>query len=183
MLDFTPGRDKSDLVRTLIYFDVNRVNHYSIDEWLKLPFKEKGVWSVRSYHPSWPGFGWGVTSKDIILLINNGKIDFKKNYICDSMMYNDKNHLICNGESMLYIDEYKTWNFMGFVNYQKGMSVREASGNTKLITIKNRHQVPKSIFNLTWEKKLKDFVIEFSIYDVPVGIKKEKTLIWEIRKY
>jgi len=187
---FTPGKDKRELVKTLEYYNVNRVNHYNLGDWVGMyghyPIFFPWVnlkWGIRSFIPGWSGFGHGVPTEEVLQLYSEGKLISGVHYICDSMIVQDNTSLVCNGEVLLYKDSYYVWEWAGFINYNKGLSCRTASTSSEIVYIRNRHQVPKLIFNLVWEKKLVDYVVEFSIYTEPVGIYKKNLLIWEIRKY
>lgn len=184
-MNFTPCLNKRDLIKTLEYYDVNRVNHYDLSTWVReVPYLEtKERWGVRSFNWGWKGFKPYATTQEVLEMWILGKINTKDNYICDSMYENDLNHLIYNGEVMLYKDEYNVWQYTGFLNKTKGITCRDAQNGVKFTVINNRHQVPKLVFNLIWEKKLINTVIEFSIYDIGVGIYNKNLLIWELRRY
>jgi hypothetical protein len=184
---FLPGYSKKGVRETLDYFDVNRVEIYSLLEWINKWNVEgslslSSLWNLRSYDPI-GYFIHNLSPQQIDQMLYYGVVDNKSHYVVKSMKREDDENLICNGEAMLYIDEYKTYNWCGWTNKTKGLNLRDAMKKGTLLYIYNRYQVPKPIFNLIWSKKLINSVVEFSIYDTPVGIKNQDILIWEIRKY
>lgn len=181
---FVPGQSKKYLQKTLEYFDVNRVETMTVSVFKEL-YESVGMdrlYGVRALVPSASFFHYR-NNADIYQKAINGSISDATHFICENMIENDEKSLICNGEAMLYKDEFNTYAWAGFVCYERGLSCRLAAVHPSAKYIRNRFNVPKPIFNLVWSKKLLDYVVEFSIYEVPVGIKKSNTLIWEIRKY
>lgn len=181
---FIPGQSKHTLQQTLEHFDVNRVEVMTVAQFKDLyeSGRANKLYGVRGLVPSAPFFHHHDNS-EIYARIKTGEVSDQTHFICENMVENDNTTLVCNGEAMLYRDEFSTYAWAGFVCYEKGLSCRLAAIHPNMKRIKTRFDVPKSIFNLIWSKKLLDYVVEFSIYTVPVGIKNSNTLIWEIRQY
>lgn len=105
--------------------------------------------------------------------------------VCSSMKHYDENHLLCNGEVEVKKGNFGVYEYCGFINSNKGLTVRESGKETKgknIIEITNRHHVPWPVFELIWTKGIIGSVIEFSIYNTEVGIKNERLVVWEIRR-
>jgi hypothetical protein len=186
---FLPGVSKSDIVHTLDYFDVNRTMFLSVPEFVQQ--YEAGtidrLWNSRSRVPGAP-FAYAISNEDNYRRIQAGELNEKDNYFVESMRDNDRDNLVCNGEAMIYKDSedsprFGAYHYSGFVNKMPGLNMRTALSSPDTLWIKNRHQVPKPIFNMMWEKGIIGYVMEFTIFKVPVGVKNQKIVIWEIRKY
>lgn len=184
------GTSKEDLIKTLEYFDVNRVIAMPAQDFLKKKFPPKKLWGIRSIDKRGGG-GLFIHARNTELtkymLRNLPSKGFKLKdlIVCESMKYYDDNHLIANGEVMYYKASDTCWiyNWTGWISREKGLSVRAAQDSGSRKEIYGRFQVPDIIIDYVLSKRLIGYVIEFSMYDKPVGIKNQSILIWEIRRY
>jgi hypothetical protein len=183
---FIIGERKVDMWRTLDHFGVNRVKWWTIREWLSDDNANAEYYSLRSFNPAWAGFGYALSSCAIIDLIRERKVD-DMNYICETLKVYDRANLVYNGEVGIYPDDecsgrFGTYRYIGFINRQRGISLREASKHPTKI-IQSRHDIPRAIWDYMWSMKIVGYVMEFTMFDVPVGIQQRPLVIWEIRKY
>lgn len=195
-----PGYFKINLVETLDYFKVNRVEYYSLYNFEKRQFRPGKLFGLRCLSVQSADFYYGVTFDETVALLKSGKVEPGKYIACDSLQVEDATCLICNGEgrvspNRIYLNglekggtDLKLYNYHGTVNTRSGISCREAGletqsdiKTTKIIT--RWRDMPKSVIDLIWIKNLIGFVVEFSIYSKSVGLQNEQLLIWEIRKY
>lgn len=183
---------KEFLKDTLEFYDVNRVQIYSVDRFLEMApsLPSSAIWGIRSINPLGGGgrFDHAVSTSDAVKILKRLNGDLQNFIICESMKFFDDNHLDCNGEVQIYKDEFNTWAYKGFLNRTPGLNVRVAAnsvtaGGVGYDSITSRHQVPGILFDEMWAKGIVNSVVEFSIYDCPVGIKKNPLLFWEIRRY
>lgn len=178
---------KQSLNENLEYFDVNRVVHYKPSKWLhliKTKQLQEPLWSIRDITKLLGEFYYGVDDTTVISLISKNKITDGNFLVCRSMKKEDKEDLIVNGEVLIYKDyQYNVWSYGGILNYKQGLSVRDASlaSNVKYIT--HRLHIPQIIFDILWEEGLINMVVEFTLYNKPVGIHNQPLLIWELRRY
>lgn len=195
--------DKNNLTRILEHFDVNRVAAFPAREFLSEASTDIPLWGIRSIDKRGGGglFVHGMPAETVKMVLNRktvrvdsvgrivldgGKehrINLDSLIVCESMLTNDRDNLICNGEVMLYRDDFGEYSWTGWINKEKGLNLRQAQGSASVVNVTSRFQVPTVVEDLIWEKMLLGTVVEFSLYDKPVGIKNNPLLIWEIRKY
>lgn len=117
----------------------------------------------------------------------NNTHEFKQGVkICESMYYPDLKNLVLQG----YISVDRDFNVCCEANDIRGKSNRESMAFPKYRWIFNdcEERAPRTLVNtgildLIAKNELFGVVVEFTYYDIPVGINKEPLLIWEIRNY
>ncbi len=197
---FIPGQEKSQLYETLAFYDVNRLAHFPVEQWIK-KFKSGDtadkLWAVRS-RVKLEGslFIYGYTDQELFEFLSGHCDKHRDMTVCESMYVRDNENLICNGEIAIRRDpvfmSYETgtgkpiYGWHGWVNYRKGFTGREASRLETNQTIRKFSDIPNCLIGLVdliTGKRLIDMTVEFSLYNAPVGIQNRQLLIWEIRKY
>ena len=198
-----PGASKTYLVETLNHFNVNRVEYYSLYDFDQRKFPPSKLFGLRCLASQSAKFYYRINFGDIVKLLQSMDVSPRDYIACDSLQVEDSECLIMNGEGSVTDSgikngiekgdsDLKLYNYHGVINRTSGISCREAALNTDLDTrtqkkttqIINRwRDMPASLIDLIWQKNLVGYVIEFSIYNKPIGIKNEQLLIWEIRKY
>ena len=193
-----PGAAKINLVETLDYFDVNRVEYYTLRNFEQREFRPDKLFGLRSLVIQRAKFYYGVTFEEIVALLQSGEVEPGKHIACDSLQVEDKTCLVMNGEASItvnrkwsfYIERENTdlqlYNYHGVLNFRRGISCRQGASEieSSQARIVNRwREMPSSVIDLIWSKNFVGYVVEFSIYSKPVGLKNERLLIWEIRKY
>ena len=190
-----PGASKNNLVETLDHFDVNRVGYYSLRDFEQREFRPGKLFGLRSLAVQRAKFYYGVTSEEVVALLQAGKVEPGKYIACDSLQVEDKTCLVMNGECSIsasrfgverVTEAFRLYDYDGVLNFRRGISCRQGANETdsSQARIVNRwRDMPSSVVDLIWNKRLVGYVVEFSIYSEPVGLKKKRLLIWEIRKY
>lgn len=157
-----------NLYEIVIFLLNNRLNYYSIRE-----NKPSGL------------FIYGIEYSDVLnTVIKNYKN--KQFTICESMFLYDKDNMLIQGDFLLTKDFILSY---GYSNI-KNQSLREASQNFQYknanIDLKQRHYVNSQvnkIIDYIVDNNLFDMVVELTLYDCNVGIKKENIIVWEVRNY
>jgi hypothetical protein len=135
-------------------------------------------------------FLFGLSRRDVLSCIKNKEISMPVG-IYQDMSEVEKN-LIYQGEVWLFDDG----SLKATYNYTKGIKNREACSSHPgricvNIGIDNKHLYRfgwdyyplRTIIDYCLDYGLIGCVVEFSYYSIPVGWKKEKINIWEIRNY
>lgn len=184
---------KTDLHRTLEFYDVNRVVSMPAAVFLsKLSeVSPSSLWAIRTIDRRGGGglFLNCLSVPDVVDALKVHEEDIPKLIVCESMFVADREDLLCNGEVELFKDEFGTWAYKGFVNTTPGVNVREAASlvgdvcGPGITLIRTRHQVPDVVIDKLWSKSIINSAVEFSLYRKPVGIHHRHLLIWEIRRY
>ena len=155
-----------------VLFDVSKfINETGLD-----------LYGMRSLKPG-QCFKYSVPKKDVIKQLSDFEDGVK---ICESMYAADTNNMILQG----YISLDKSFNVICEASDVPGISLRQSMGVPKykwyfsdLYERAPRILVNSKILDLIVTNGLFDVFLEFTYYDIPVGINKEKLLIWEIRDY
>lgn len=143
---------------------------------------QHAFYSMRDKNKSTSKFLYKLTPEEVIQNINN----LDRFSLNESLVDADTNHLILQGD----IQILKNWTCIASLSDERGISNRMVQNNPKYKLFFNLiNDIEPSILGL---KQIIDyyiihelfgFVLEFSLYDVPVGTKKENIIIWEIRDY
>lgn len=139
-------------------------------------------YNIRDTSQSMGNFLYKLTKEDILNQIHN----YNNFCIYESLYDADNEHLILQGEIQIKND----FTILASMDNQKGISNREAMKSPKYKinidlkefsepNIKGLKQVIDYIIN----HELFDLIVEFTLYDIQVGINKENIIIWELRNY
>lgn len=127
-------------------------------------------------------FLYKLTSKEVLSHIE----DYNKFSVYESLADADSKHMLLQGEIQINSD----WKVMASLSDSIGISNRVAMKNPKwclyydlLLDREPKIQGLRKIIDYIFEHELFDVIVEFTIYDVPVGINHENLLIWELRNY
>lgn len=107
--------------------------------------------------------------------------------LCESLKKADEENLIMNGEILVS----PMFTITAVLNTRKGISCREAmrEGFKTYVWDDKTEQEPSVpglkyvIDYISQHEELIGNVVEFVLYDSPVGINKENIIIWEVRDY
>lgn len=161
---FTSKSSQEDLIK---FLDRNKHDHYNI--------RDKSDPSGK--------FQYKLTRDEVI---ENSK-DYKKKFsVYESLAEADKT-LILQGE--IQID--KDFVMMASLSDVKGISNRIAMQEPKYnihgfdLTDKREPSIRglSKVLDYIISKELLDVVVEFSLFEIPVGINNEDIIIWELRNY
>ncbi len=141
------------------------------------------LYNVRDMREAGGGnFLYGLTPGQVI----NEVVKYEKFTLFECLQELDKNNLILQGEIFL-TDDCKLWASLSSI---KGLSNRKAMENPEFTLDLDLlyDRIPKirgldKIMDYIFINYIFNVVVEFSLYDVPVGINKENVLIWELRNY
>ena len=192
------AHSKRYLLETLKHYNVNHVQYYDLRDFASMHFDTGKLFSLRCLSSQAAKFYYGVSFAEVCTLLATGDVDAFRYVACDSLKVEDRTSLLANGEVSMCIDTRFThhiekhkrtlnlYRYDGFINTVRGQSCRQSADSVtdkSKRLIKRWQDVPKCLLNFLWSKQLVNRVIEFSIYNKPVGIKKEELLIWEVRNY
>lgn len=126
-------------------------------------------------------FLYKLTKKQVIEYAKQIKI-----FSVYESLYQADEKLVLQGEILLT----KDFNLIASLSTQKGISNRLAMRNPQYtINVDLKESKLPNIRGLTFVvdyiclHELFDVVVEFSLYDTPVGVNREKIVIWELRNY
>lgn len=140
------------------------------------------LFGIRDRKTAMGTFHHGVTPEDAMQKIKGYEVFT----VCESLIAADKNHLLLQGE----IEVKKNLDVIASLNDEAGTSNRDAMKNPKYKISFNdaMESTPKiigfnTVLNYIYTHELFDCVVEFGYYDIPVGVKRENIIIWELRNY
>ena len=126
-------------------------------------------------------FKYGVNSEDVM--------QEAKRYslcgICESLIDLDKENLVLQGEILVTEDAH----MIASLSTMKGRSNREAMKRPPIkIDVSLLRRSPKvqglnQVLDYVFKYRLFGVVVEFSLYDCPVGVNRENLIVWELRNY
>lgn len=126
-------------------------------------------------------FLYKLTKEEVLLHSR----DYEKYSVYESLCVADEK-LVLQGD--IHIND--GFEMLASLDDRKGISLREATKNPKYqIQIDLKEKREPCIKGLTEaidyivKHELFNCYVELSVYDIPVGIKKEKILVWEMRNY
>lgn len=180
------NKDKSDkLIKSL---NLNRLPkaEFKKDEIDKVKdFLNKSdckYYSIRSKIKSSGKFFYKVKPDDVINRIKN----FDIFVLSESLIEADEKNLILQGSIQIFND----WTCIASLSDVKGQPNREAENNPKYKLFFNiiddyepNIRGLKQVIDYYVTHELFNFVLEFTLYDIPIGINKENIIVWEIRDY
>lgn len=139
-------------------------------------------YSMRTKNKSSGKFLYLLKPEEVIQNISS----FELFSLSESLVDADKNHLILQGEMQIL----NNWTCIASLSDEKGIPNRVVQNAPKyklFFSLIDNYEPSilglKQIIDFYIIHELFGFVLEFSMYDVPVGIKKENIIIWEIRDY
>lgn len=139
-------------------------------------------YSIRSRIKSSGKFYYKIAPDDVL----NKVKDFESFVLSESLVEADQKYLILQGSIQIFDD----WTCIASLNDTKGQPNREADDIPKyklFFNIIDDYEPDirglKRIIDYYVTHELFNLVLEFSIYDIPIGINKENIIVWEIRDY
>lgn len=180
------SKDKSD--KLIKKFNLNRLSKKVFNkneiEKIKKFINENNYkfYSIRSNIKSSGKFYYKVKSEDIFNKIK----EFETFTLSESLVDADTNNLILQGDIQIFDD----WTCIASLSNERGKSNREVENSPQYKLYFNiiddyepNIKGLKEIIDYYVTYELFNFVLEFTLYDIPVGINKENILVWEIRDY
>lgn len=139
-------------------------------------------YSMRSKIKSSGKFLYGLTRQEVLNNINN----FELFSISESLINADNNHLLLQGSIQITND----WICKASLSDELGISNRQAENNPKYkLCFDLIDDYEPSILGLKHVidyyiiHELFNAIMEFTLYDISMGVNKENIIIWELRKY
>ena len=183
---FIKNKQESDY-----YINKLQLNHMLTGNFTKEQYKEVNeflnkykypYYNLRDKSQSMGNFLYKLSEKEILQ-----QIDSYNNFCIYESLYNaDNNHLMLQGE--IQID--KSFILVASLDDTKGISNRDAMKNPKYkVNLDLKEHSEPCIIGLTLildyviMHELFNVIVEFSLYDIKVGINKENIIIWELRNY
>lgn len=154
------------------------------EEELKKFLKENlhPYYNIRDKNASMGEFRYKITAEEVLKYANS----YQLFSVYESLADADQNHMLLQGE--IRVDS--NWNVKASLDDRRCISNREAMKQPKFNIFFNilESSEPhicglKQILDYIIVNQLFDVIVEFTLYDVPVGVKKENIIIWELRNY
>lgn len=188
-------RNKKDSSEVIKRLNLNRVKcvEFKVDdnvnkkviEYMLNNGDDKTLWNIRDNTNYSGKFRKCLRASDIESIEFSG-IDSIS--VFESMEQYDREHMVIQGD--IWVDN--EYNVIATLSTKKGYTLRDATSCADLFeTVKYNFVADKcpikyreyvdSIVDLICEKGIVGSIVEFTMYDIPVGINSENVVIWEIR--
>lgn len=179
-------RESQDLIGRL---DLNRITETlfnindiaMIKEYLSVT--DYPFYSVRDMNPSGT-FLYSVPKERVLTELKNR--NYTEITLSESLYRNDRENLLIQGDICITQKGRMT----AALSDERGVSLRYATQNpSQRIDIDLTYdRLPKiyglhKIIDYIYEKELLGIIVEIGLYNIPVGIKREPIIVWELRNY
>jgi hypothetical protein len=140
------------------------------------------LYAMRNKAKSSGVFLYSLTAEEVLSHVD----DYELFSVAESLLDADKNHMILQGAIQITND----WICRASLNDVRGMSNRQAENNPKYklnFSLLDDSEPPiqglRYLIDYYISHELFELVMEFGMYDIPVGVNKDNIIIWEIRSY